>query len=177
MKKLRIKSSILIFLLCFVSHFLYEWMPSVVISIFFPVNESIWEHMKLLFTTILLYHLFEYIYLYYKKINFNNYCIASFVSSLLSIPIYLVMFLPIYYAIGENMVVTFIILFITICLAEIIHYSITIQKSIKYQCIISIVLIIISYIVFGYLTYDHPKTDFFYDTVEEKYGINQYIIK
>ena len=176
MKKMRIISSILIFLLCFLSHFLYEWIPSIVISIFFPVNESIWEHMKLLFTTILLYHLFEYIYLYYKKVNISNYCIASFVSALLSIPIHLIMFLPLYYMIGENMIITFIILFITICLAEIIHYFITKHDSIEYQCIISIILIIISYIVFGYLTYNPPKTDFFYDTTEGKYGINQYNI-
>lgn len=176
MKKMRIISVALIFLLCFVSHFLYELIPSVVTSIFFPVNESIWEHMKLLFTTILFYHFLEYIYLYLKKININNYFIASFVSSLLSIPIYLIIFLPIYYAIGENMVITFIILFITICLAEFIHYFITKYETIKYQFIISTILIIISYVIFGYLTYNPPKTDLFYDTVEEKYGINHYIM-
>ena len=176
MKKLRIISIVLIFLLCFVTHFLYELIPSAVTSIFFPVNESIWEHMKLLFTTILLYHFFEYIYLYLKKININNYCIASFICSLFSIPIYLIMFLPIYYTIGENMIITFIILFITICLVEVIHYFITKYDMIKYQFVVSIILIVISYIIFGYLTYNPPKTDLFYDTVEEKYGINHYNI-
>lgn len=38
------------------SHFLYEWSGSnPVVGLFTPVNESIWEHMKLLFFPMLLY--------------------------------------------------------------------------------------------------------------------------
>lgn len=41
-----------------VSHFVYEWsgnQPAV--GLFFPVNESVWEHMKLLFFPMLFYTL------------------------------------------------------------------------------------------------------------------------
>ena len=176
MKKMRIISTILIFGLCFITHNFYIWIPSLLNSIFFPVNESIWEHMKMLFTTILIYHFFEYIYLYLKEIKVNNYCIASFISSFISIPIYLLVFLPFYYSIGDNMIVIFIILFITICLTQIIHLFITNIINIKYQNILATGLIIICYIIFGYLTYNPPKTDLFFDTKEEKYGINIYNI-
>ena len=42
--------------------------------------------------------------------------------------------------------------------------------------IISLILIIISYIIFAYLTYNPIKTELFFDTQEEKYGINSYFI-
>lgn len=30
-------------------HFLYEWLPNAVTALFSPVNESLWEHVKLIF--------------------------------------------------------------------------------------------------------------------------------
>ncbi len=42
------------------SHFLYGWSGSrVLVGLFAPVNESVWEHMKLLFFPMLLYFVFE----------------------------------------------------------------------------------------------------------------------
>ena len=32
-----------------VAHFLYVWFPSALLGLFVPVNESVWEHLKLLF--------------------------------------------------------------------------------------------------------------------------------
>lgn len=176
MKKLRIISTVLIFALCFITHFIYEKLPCSFTALFFPVNESIWEHMKMLFTTILLYHGIEYLYLNHKRIEVNNYALSSFISAIISIPIYLILFLPIYYSIGENMIITFIILFITIGIAEYINYKILMMDKIKYQNIIAIIGIIVCYIIFGYLTYNPPKYDLFFDTEKEKYGINDYNI-
>lgn len=40
------------------SHFIYEWSGrSPLAALFFPVNESTWEHMKLVFFPVLLYSL------------------------------------------------------------------------------------------------------------------------
>ena len=47
-------------ILSFVFHFVYDLIPNFVTSIFFPVNESIWEHMKLLYTSILVYGIIDY---------------------------------------------------------------------------------------------------------------------
>lgn len=42
-----------------ISHFVYEWSGrSFLLSFFFPVNESTWEHMKLCFFPMLLYGIF-----------------------------------------------------------------------------------------------------------------------
>ncbi len=35
-------------------HFLYDWIPSPLVSVFAPINESVWEHLKLLFWPMLL---------------------------------------------------------------------------------------------------------------------------
>ena len=53
------------------SHFLYEWSGNnFFVGLFVPVNESIWEHMKLLFFPMLIYSIFigklklQYPYIY-----------------------------------------------------------------------------------------------------------------
>lgn len=41
------------------AHFLYQWTNNnFIIGLFTPVNESVWEHMKLIFFPMLLYSLF-----------------------------------------------------------------------------------------------------------------------
>ena len=60
MKKIKIISIFIMFALSFLSHFAYETIPNFISSILFPVNESIWEHMKLLSTPVLLYMIIEY---------------------------------------------------------------------------------------------------------------------
>ena len=41
------------------AHFVYEWTgKNPIAAIFFPINESVWEHVKLLFFPTLLYGLF-----------------------------------------------------------------------------------------------------------------------
>lgn len=176
MKKERIVSVFLIFGLCFLTHFIYDILPCTLTAIFFPVNESIWEHMKMLFTTIILYHALEFIYFHIKGIKKENFWISAFVDALLSIPIYLIIFLPIYYNIGENIIITLIILFITIAIVECINYKMLKMKSIPYGSIISFILIIVCYIIFTFLTYNPPKMHLFFDTENEKYGINDYTI-
>ncbi len=176
MKRLSIIGIFGIFCLCIATHFIYDIFPSTFTAIFFPVNESIWEHMKMIFTTILLYHGLEYLYIYFKKITIPNFSIATFISAILAIPIYLTLFLPLYYHIGEHMTITLSLLLIVIAITQYINYKITTYKDIPYECIFAITGIIITYIILGYLTYNPPKTHLFFDTEHEKYGINHYNI-
>lgn len=176
LKRIKIISVIGIFLLCFLTHFIYNLLPNTLFSIFFPVNESIWEHMKMLFSTILLFSIIEYFLIKKFNIKVNNFLFSKFIEAIISIPIYLVMFLPFYYRFGENMIVIFIMMLITFIIVEFIGYKIMDYKQINNSSIIAIILIIISYIIFGYLTYNPLKNHLFLDTEEEKYGINDYNI-
>ena len=158
-----IVNSILTFLLCFLTHFGYDIFPNYVTAIFFPVNESIWEHMKMLYTTILLESLIAYFIIKKYKLKYQNFWISSFTKALMSIPIYLIMFLPFYFTFGENMPVTFIILFITILLVNILDYFILTMNPILYEKEISIIFIILVYIFMAFLTFKTPRKDLFFD--------------
>ena len=110
--------------------------------------------MKMLYTTILLYGIIEYLLIIKFNIKANNYLLNLFVVAIISIPLYLLIFLPIYYKFGENMFITLTILFIVIIIVNYLSYYLLKIKKINYSNIIAIVLIIITYIVFGYLTYN-----------------------
>lgn len=172
-KKAKIIATIGIFLLCFPFHFIYDLLPNSLFSIFFPVNESIFEHMKMMFTAIIFYGIIDYFVL--KKVKHNNFILSLFVTAILSIPIYLIIYLPIFNNFGENMVVSIVLLFIVIGIVQIIGYYILRLKDLHLD-IVAIVLIVISYIVLSYLTYNPIKNYIFLDTENEKYGINDYQI-
>lgn len=73
LKKIKLIAIINIFILSFISHYIYDLFPSILISFFFPVNESIAEHMKIIYTSTLVYGLFDYLLLKYNNIKFQNF--------------------------------------------------------------------------------------------------------
>ena len=172
MRKIKIIGVFIIFILSFVSHFMYNWFPNSIFSILFPVNESIWEHMKLLVTPVLIFSVLEYIIYRKKDISFNNFLLSYSISTIIGIIIYLIIYLPIHYTFGHNLIVSVIILFITFIIIQIISYYIMNYKEIKYSNVIGISIIIFMYIVFGYLTYNPIEIDLFYDTSKNIYGIS-----
>ncbi len=172
-KKLKILGIIIAFALCFPLHFLYDKSPCFLTSIFAPVNESIWEHMKLLFGSIIVSGIIQKIIIKVKKIEINNVCFSNFVAAISSIPIFLIIYLPIYYVIGENFIVTIIIMFIAIVIAEFISYLIMkMKKDLKLENM-SILFVILTYMIFTLLTYFPPKFDLFLDPTSISYGIKK----
>ena len=53
---------------------MYELFPNFIFSILFPVNESIWEHMKLLFGSIIVSGIIQKLIIIYRKGKVNNIC-------------------------------------------------------------------------------------------------------
>ena len=130
-RNLKILGTIIAFLLCFPMHFVYDKFPNWLTSIFFSVNESIWEHMKILFGSIIISGVIQKIIIILKKEKINNICFSNFVAAISSIQIFLILFLPVYAIIGENFIVTIIIMFITIAIAEFISYIIMNKQDFK----------------------------------------------
>lgn len=176
LKKIKIIDVLLIFVLCFLTHFLYSWFPNTLFSIFFPVNESIWEHMKMLFTTIILIALFDFFAFKKWNIQTSNFLTSNFISALTSIPIFLTIYIPFYKSFGENMILNLTTLFIVIVISQIISYYILQTKNIKHLGYQSFIGIIMCYIIFGILTYYPPKNDLFFDQQDNKYGLNHYVV-
>lgn len=171
-KKLKILGVVIAFVLCFPLHFLYDLMPNFITSIFLPVNESIAEHMKILFGSIMISSVIQKIIVIKKELNIKNICISNFTGAVLSIPIFLLIFVPIYKAIGENMPITIFLMFITIVISQIISYIIINSKNLKLENV-TIFLVIIVYIIFGLLTYFPPENDLFMDPTNLTYGITK----
>lgn len=176
LKKLKIISIFGIFLICFLSHYLYTWFPNDITAIFFPVNESIWEHMKMAFTSIMIWKLFEYIIIKYCNLLYHNFLFSNLISSILFIIVYLLIYLPLFILFGENIIISITLLFIVICFEEYINYKVMILNSIKYTNLVSLFSIIVIYIFFGYLTYNPPRNFLFFDFKEGKFGESIYII-
>ena len=162
-KKLKILGTVIAILLCFPVHFIYGMFPNFITSIFFPVNESIWEHMKIFFTCIMISSVIQKIIMFKTNNDITNICFSNFIGAILSIPIFLLMFLPIYYFIGENFIVTIFLMIITIIIVEIISYKLMLKKDFKMENK-TILFVIFVYVIFGLLTYFPPQYDLFIDS-------------
>ena len=176
LKKLKIISCVGIFILCFISHFVYELIPCTLTAIFFPVNESIWEHIKLIFTSVVMYSIIDYILLNKYNITYNNFFAALFMSSISTIPIFLLIYMPLFYKFGPKMYINISVMSIVIIISQIINYKVLKMNKFKNLNKIAIILLMVTYILFGCLTYNPPKKRIFFDTQDEKYGINNYNI-
>ena len=122
----------------------------------------------MLFTTLFFSDLILY-FLYYKKKNTNNYFLSSFMS-LLSIPIYLIIFIPVYYLIGENFIFSIVLMLGVIVLIKFFKYKLLNYKNMYLECF-SIILIIITYLIFLFLTYYPIRIDLFLDPISNCFGI------
>lgn len=172
LRNLKILGVIIAFILCFPLHFLYDKIPCFLTSIVAPVNESIMEHMKILFGSILLSGVIQKIIVKLNNLPFKNICISNVCVSFLSIPIFLILYLPIYYSFGEYLPLTILLMLITIIISQLISVII-IKKTDLHMENVAIILVIIIYVIFGILTYNPPKTDVFLDPISLKYGINE----
>ncbi len=175
LKKIKMISVFGMFLLCFLTHFLYNWLPNTLFSIFFPVNESIWEHMKMMTSSILIWSLFEYFLLRKYGVSYNNFALGVFLEVVLSIIVFLIIYLPIYHFTGSVFILNLIVLFISIYFVNIINFYVLRFRPLKME-VLGIIGIVLVYIVMGILTYFPPENYIFYDTLENKYGINIYVL-
>ncbi len=163
--------SLIIFAISTLIHSFYDCLPCFVTSIIIPVNESIWEHLKMIFTSYMI--LLLIIVLFSKKKQKN--LVSSFViSAVFNIIIYLIIYLPIYNIFGPNMIVTLIIYFITILISNYLKYRIQEKKNNKKLNKIMAFSIIGIYIIFTLLSYYPPEWKLFYDTANKMYGVYKF---
>ena len=90
MSKLTAKKNIIAFVIIGVlgtlGHFVYEWSGKVTaLGLFFPVNESTWEHLKLLFFPSVIYFAVEYFLLREKPKCYIPACVSGIFIGMLAI--------------------------------------------------------------------------------------------
>ena len=171
LKKIKIINVIGVFALSFLFHFMYEWWPNVVTSIFIPVNESIWEHMKIFVSAILVWGLVDKFLLDKFNIYYNNHFFSAVLTSILSIALYLIIYLPLYKIFGETMFISIGLMLLVYAFMAYVSYKILSENELNINKVFLIIVIIVTYVSFGLLTYKPPKYFLFYDTNKKKYGI------
>ena len=155
-----------------VLHFLYEWTGGVVIASVSAVNESTWEHMKLLFIPSII---FAVIQSFFTKDDFHNFCtvkLTGIILGMMSIP---VLFYTLGGAFGElSAIVNIAIFFISIFVEYIIEYflyeKIPSNPMLKWLSVLILVVILAFFITF---TFYPPHIPLFLDPVTKNYGITK----
>lgn len=115
--------SILVFLMSFVLHFIYDWTgESVIVGAFAPIDESIWEHTKLSFFPLLVLYSVYYI-VCYKKTDIDKE--KWFTCMLLNVLISVLLIPMLYYFINsgfgiENTFVNIMVLLVSLVIGSLI---------------------------------------------------------
>lgn len=171
MKKIKIIGVFVSFILSIILHFIYGWIPNSIISVIAPVNESVWEHMKLIVSSTLLFSILEHFIYKKKDIPYNNFLLSYGVSSIMGVFVYLLLYIPINDIFGHKAYIAISLLFLIFIFIQIVSYYIMNSKKINYGNELGILLITIIYFIFGYFTYQPPKINLFYDYMHNGYGI------
>lgn len=169
-------SSLILFAVGTLFHFLFDILgENFIIGLFVPVNESVWEHCKMVVLPIILWWALYYKYI--KKTNSINSdkwftaMLISLVVAIITIP-----FLFYFYtgAFGvELVVVDIIILFLAILCGQSLacHYYKHTSKCLnKYVAFAIALFIVIIFIIFTVYT---PKLPIFMDSLTQTYGIQK----
>ena len=170
LKKWKFIGVLLIFLLSALFHFIYDWFPNFFTSLFFPVNESIWEHNKIIVASFLVLALIEKVY--YKKEK--NVIFAECISSLVCMILVMLIFTPIYLYIlktKDNMIVTFAIFLFAISISQIVSYHLLQKEYHPRLEELGVILFVIFFLINIIFTYYPPKLALFYDYTNQIYGL------
>lgn len=153
-------------------HFIYDWSNNNdLVGVIGAVNESTWEHLKLLFWPTLIYGLVEYFFLGNKD---KNFFIGKAVSLYSGILLIIVLFYTYTGIVGTHFVLMDILIFIiSVIVSQYLDYLIL--KSNKnfqnYASTISLVSIGILVLMFIAFTFTPPLIPLFKDPISGKYGI------
>ena len=153
-------------------HFVYEWSGgNPIVGVVGPVNESVWEHMKLQLVPMLIFGIVEY-FLYGKKLP--NFIQVRFLSILLGMALTIVVFYTYSGIIGREFLIVDILLFIASVYVA-YRFSYKMLQTDKYSspsskglAIIGIIVLLICVVIF---TFAPPHINLFLDPSTGTYGI------
>ena len=172
-KKIRnyqIISTIFTFVLGALLHFTYDLSgQNKAVALFSAVNESTWEHLKLLFFPMLITTIIGNIYFNKKNPNF----LCSKTIGILVATCFTVIFFYTYRGVlGINIdIVNILLFFVATVVGEVVAYLLIINRF-KCNNTISIIILIILFTCFIIFTFNTPKIGLFKDPVTGEYGIN-----
>ncbi len=148
-------------------HFTYEWSgENRIVGLFSATNESVWEHLKLVFYPMLILAIVEY---FVVKKEANNYIEAKSLGIFLAIAFIIVFYYTYTGIIGKTFFIIDILTFIiSIILGEWVSYKLMIRKSesTTLSKILSSAIIFYFLISFILFTYNPPNINLFKDPTQ-----------
>lgn len=172
-KKIRnyqVFSIIFTFILGSLLHFTYKLSGgNPIVAFFSSINESVWEHLKLLFFPMVLATIIGYFYI---GKNVPNFLYSKTIGIIISM-IFMVVFFYTYTGIlGKNIpIIDIASFFIATIVGEFLSYMLIVNNY-RNSDLISIITLIIIFICFIFFTYFTPNIGIFKDPITGKYGIS-----
>lgn len=170
-KKIRnyqIISAIFTFALGTLLHFTYKLSgENQFVAIFSAINESTWEHLKLLFFPMLLTTIIGFFYL---GKEFPNFLCSKTIGILVALVFTIIFFYTYTGVLGKNIAAIDIAsFFVATILGEFVAYVHIVNKF-KCNNVKAILILILIFICFIIFTFSTPKIGIFKDPVTGKYG-------
>ena len=160
LKKYMIKGTIFVLITGVISHFVYEWSGNNrLVGLFFPTNESVWEHMKLCFFPMLIASFYLN-----QKLASDYPCVTSSLLFGVSLSTYLIPVLFYTYSgiLGYHIALLDIsTFFVSVILSFIVVYKLTMSCRVASYTQFFKLLIFITAICFFLFTYQPPGLGIF----------------
>ena len=143
------------------AHFLYQWSgENLVVALFAPVNESTWEHLKLLFFPMVFYSIFE-AFLFRNRIPELFY--ANVVGALTGMVSIIVLFYTYTGILGTNCLAADIAVF---CISVVIafltsYYLLGVREKLEHFKGLILTALVICTIAFFFFTWNPPDIGLF----------------
>lgn len=154
-----------------VLHFVYEWSGNLAgVGSFSPVNESTWEHLKLLFVPMVLFSILQYIFV---GRHFKNFIAARVVGILIGMFTIIAIFYTYTGILGQNYLWLDIVTFLIGVAVAFVYTDYAIKKfpgktSTNIVALVILALLIAAFVVFTYYT---PHIGLFRDPITAKFGL------
>lgn len=157
----------------FLLHFLFQWTGnSKIIGLIAPVNESVWEHLKLGYWAVMLFSIVEY-----PQINqsVHNYFFAKTVGVLaLEFTIVIIFYGYTFFSARAILLIDILSYVIGVILCQYVSYKVLSLQTFPWRIqSLSLAIFIGIAVLFAVTTYYPPHYRIFLDTNNNTYGINK----
>jgi len=171
----QIFSIVFTFILGTLLHFTYQWSgENKIVALFSTINESTWEHLKLLYFPMLITVI---IGLFYFRKNVPNFLCSKTIGILVALSFTVIFFYTYTGVLGRNIAVIDIAsFFMATILGEFVAYVLMVNKF-KCNNLMAVLILVILFISFIVFTYNTPNIGIFKDPITGKYGFNKFCNK
>lgn len=169
--KFQIFSAIFAIILGTILHFTYTWSKNnSIVGLFSAINESTWEHLKLLFFPMLITTTIGY---FIFKDTFPNFLCSKTIGIITAMLFTVIFFYTYTGIIGTNYAFVNILTFIlSVIIGEYVAYILTIN-SFTFNNIFCISILILLTVFFIIFTFNPPRINLFKDPIDGSYGIQK----